>query len=114
MGQKVGAAVPWLPVLIWTVINWTVITNLNPNPNLNTNNNNNNNNNSKRNTNPITLSLTVTKKPNTLTLTLTRFECPDFNHPDITGEFHSPDSDCPDIIRIPFHLTAVLQPVRYK
>ena len=43
-----------IPVLIWTVINWTVITNPNPtpNPNLNTNNNNNNNTNSKPNTNP--------------------------------------------------------------
>jgi len=48
MGQKVGEAVPWLPVLIWTVINWKVITN----PNLITNNNNNNNTNSKPNTNP--------------------------------------------------------------
>jgi len=49
MGQKVGAAVPWLPILTWTVINWTVTTN--PKTNLN-NNNNNNNNNSKSNTNP--------------------------------------------------------------
>jgi len=53
MGQKVKAAVPWLSVLIWTVINWIVITSPNPNPNLNTNNNNNNNNtNLKPNTNP--------------------------------------------------------------
>jgi len=50
MGQKVGLlTVPWLPVLIgtdkiWTVINWSVITNPNPNPNVNTN--------SKPNTNP--------------------------------------------------------------
>ena len=28
MGQKVGAAVPWLPVLIWTVTNRTVIPNV--------------------------------------------------------------------------------------
>jgi len=38
MGQKVGGAVPWLPVLIctvkiWTVIEWAVITNRNPNRN---------------------------------------------------------------------------------
>jgi len=36
IGQKVGAAVPWLPVLIWTVKIWTVITNPSPNPNPNT------------------------------------------------------------------------------
>ena len=45
MGQKVGVAVPWLIILIWTVIT-------NPNPNLNTNNNDNNKPNSKPNTNP--------------------------------------------------------------
>ena len=53
MGQKVGAAVPWLPVLIWTLINWTVITNFNPNPNSNLNTSNNDKNtNSKPNINP--------------------------------------------------------------
>jgi len=36
MGQKWGAAVPWLPVLIWTVI-----TNPNPNPNPKSNHNKN-------------------------------------------------------------------------
>ena len=44
MGQKVGAAVPSLLVLIWTVIT-------NPKPNLNTNNNNNTNSKPKSNPN---------------------------------------------------------------
>jgi len=40
----------WLPVLIWTVKIWTVITN--PNPNTNSKPNTNPNSNPKRNTNP--------------------------------------------------------------
>jgi len=58
MDQKVGAAVSWLPVLIWTVKIWTVITNPNRNPNLNTNSKPNTNSNPMSNPNK-TLTLTV-------------------------------------------------------
>ena len=52
MGQNGGLlTVPWLPVLIWTVKIWTVITNPNPNPNLNTNSKPNTNRNPKANPN---------------------------------------------------------------
>jgi len=67
---------------------------------------NNSNTNSKPITLTLTLSLTLTKTL-TLTVALTGFDCPDFNYPDIAGEFYCPDFDCPDIIRIPFHFTAV-------
>ena len=46
------AAVAWLPVLVWTVINWTVITNPNPNPSTNSKPNTNPNSDHNKNSHP--------------------------------------------------------------
>jgi len=64
----------WWLLVIWTLKIWTVITNPNPDPN------------PKPNTNP---NPNLYPNPN------------HFDRPDIAGEFHCPDSDCPDIVRMP-------------